>query len=216
MKNVLIIGAHFDDCELGCGGTAAVLASQGCSVYKLTLTDNFTDYGSRNIVVSYEASKEASARACTLLGIEELDFDYVECNHLKYQTELMQTIERIIEEKHIDTVFIHYEHDLNQDHVEASRLSLTASRHIDNVFFYQSNCYLYSKPFCPTFFVDISSAIEKKIAALKQYGSEHNRFGNMFETNINRNRVWGYGNHAEYAEGFIPVRMIMRHEDGKD
>ena len=39
MDNILIIGAHFDDTELGVGGTAAKLAEQGKNVYKLTLTD---------------------------------------------------------------------------------------------------------------------------------------------------------------------------------
>ena len=29
MNNILIIGAHYDDTELGCGGTAAKLAAQG-------------------------------------------------------------------------------------------------------------------------------------------------------------------------------------------
>lgn len=44
LKNVLIIGAHYDDAELGAGGTAAKLASEGKTVYKLTLTDNETDF----------------------------------------------------------------------------------------------------------------------------------------------------------------------------
>ena len=35
LKNVLIIGAHYDDAELGAGGTAAKLASEGktCLLY---------------------------------------------------------------------------------------------------------------------------------------------------------------------------------------
>lgn len=37
MDNILIVGAHFDDAELGVGGTAAKLVEQGKNVYKLTL-----------------------------------------------------------------------------------------------------------------------------------------------------------------------------------
>ena len=40
MKRILIIGAHYDDAELGAGGTAAKLVAEGCQVYKVTLTDN--------------------------------------------------------------------------------------------------------------------------------------------------------------------------------
>lgn len=40
MKKVLIIGAHYDDAELGVGGTAAKLVDEGCEVFKVTLTDN--------------------------------------------------------------------------------------------------------------------------------------------------------------------------------
>lgn len=53
-KNVLIIGAHYDDAELGVGGTAAKLAIEGKTVYKLTLTDNETDFrqwGLRLIII---------------------------------------------------------------------------------------------------------------------------------------------------------------------
>lgn len=32
MKRVLIIGAHYDDTELGAGGTAAKLVDEGCQV----------------------------------------------------------------------------------------------------------------------------------------------------------------------------------------
>jgi len=51
MKNVLIIGAHYDDAELGAGGTAAKLASEGKNVYKLTLTDNETNFCQMGIKV---------------------------------------------------------------------------------------------------------------------------------------------------------------------
>ena len=33
-NNILIVGAHFDDSELGAGGTAAKLAAEGKNVYK--------------------------------------------------------------------------------------------------------------------------------------------------------------------------------------
>lgn len=62
MKNILIIGAHFDDAELGAGGSAAKWVSQGKKVYKYTLTDNETIFPQRNIHVKFEDSKRQRNR----------------------------------------------------------------------------------------------------------------------------------------------------------
>ena len=43
-----------------------------------------------------------------------------------------------------------------------------------------------------------------------QYTGDHNRFNSLFETNIQRNKVWGYANKVEYAEGFIAQKILMR------
>ena len=97
MKNILMIGAHYDDVELGCGGTAAKLAEEGKNVYKLTLTDNATDFKQMNIHVDADASIHESASSCQILGIREItEFKPVPCNHLFYSTELMQRVESVI------------------------------------------------------------------------------------------------------------------------
>ena len=91
MKNIIIIGAHFDDAELGAGGTAAKLVADGKNVYKLTLTDNKTNFTQKNISVDYDSSRCQSARACEVLGIHEItDFQPVECSTLAYSKEIMQ------------------------------------------------------------------------------------------------------------------------------
>jgi LmbE family N-acetylglucosaminyl deacetylase len=209
MQNILIIGAHYDDAELGAGGTAAKLASEGHEVYKLTLTDNVTRFAHMNIQVEYETSLRQSSAACAALGVTEiLDFQPIECSHLVYDTEVMQRIENILYQKNIDTVFMHYVHDMNQDHIAAAKLCMTASRHCKNVFMYQSNLYVLEQPFYPNYFFDISDYIHLKIQALEQYGEEHNRFNRLFQTNVERNHVWGYANGVEYAEGFSIVRRI--------
>ena len=209
MKNVLIVGAHFDDAELGAGGTAAKLAENGASVYKLTLTDNVTDYEAAGIHVEYESSRQQSAKACEILGIKELtDFAPIPCTKLEYNTEIMQRIEYYINDLDIDTVFLHFNADMNTDHVAASRLCLTAARHCDNILQFQSNGYVLENVYYPTYFVDISLQIEKKKAALACYGKEHNRYDSLFEVNIDRNRVWGYSNKVKYAEGFNVIKLL--------
>ena len=198
MNNILIVGAHFDDAELGAGGTAAKLASQGKKVYKLTLTDNETNFSAMNINVAFESSKRQSAEACRILGVEEItDFKPVACSELEYSKELMQRVEKYIFDLNIDTIFMHFNADMNTDHVAASRICLTAGRHCKNIIQYQSNGYVLENVFYPTFFVDISEFIEKKRQALASYGKEHNRFDSLFEVTVERNRVWGYPNKCQ-------------------
>ncbi|MCR5308625.1 MAG: PIG-L family deacetylase, partial [Bacilli bacterium] len=203
MKNILIVGAHFDDAELGVGGTAAKLASEGKNVYKLTLTDNVTKFEQMGINVNYASSKKQSSEACNILGIKEIaDFEPVRCSELAYSKDLMQRIEKIIFDLNIDTIFMHFNADMNTDHVAASKLCLTAGRHCKNIFQYQSNGYVLENVYYPTIFVDVTDFIDKKRRALACYGSEHNRFDRLFEVSIDRNRVWGYSNKVGYAEGF--------------
>lgn len=205
--NVLVIGAHYDDAELGVGGVMARLSGEGHSVYKLTITNNETRFDQRNIEVNYESSAIQSAQACKILGVKEVPFEPVQCSHLFYSTETMQRIENIAYELNIDTAFIHFHSDMNQDHVEASRISSTALRHCKNVFSYQSNGYLLNEAYYPRFFVDISKEFSKKKEALSCYGREHDRYGRLFETVCKRNEVWGYCVEMEAAEGFEVLRM---------
>lgn len=210
MKNVLIVGAHFDDAELGAGGTAARLSAMGKKVYKLTLTDNVTKFEAMNINVSFESSRIQSAKACEILGITELtDFKPVECSKLAYNQEIMQKVEKYIYDLNIDTIFMHFNADMNTDHVAASKICLTAGRHCKNIIQFQSNGYVLENVYYPTFFVDISDYIDKKRDALACYGSEHNRFDRLFETSIERNHVWGYANKVEYAEGYNVIKMLV-------
>ena len=69
MKNILAIGAHFDDIELAVGGTLNLLSQKGCKVYKITLTDNVTKSKNLKLNVQFKSSLKSSNRACKILGI---------------------------------------------------------------------------------------------------------------------------------------------------
>jgi LmbE family N-acetylglucosaminyl deacetylase len=122
---------------------------------------------------------------------------------------MMQRLEHIIKKYDIDTCIFHFCDDYQTDHLAANQISKTASRHCQNIMMFQSNPYILTQQFAPTYFVDISAFVEKKIEALSQYDAEHNRQGNLFETNITRNQLWGYGTHTEYAEGFMVIKMVV-------
>ena len=214
MKNILLVGAHYDDIELGVGGTAARLAAEGKRVYKLILTDNYVRESEFNKYTAPETSVIESRRACEILGITEIsDFTKVPNCTLDYSTELMQRVEKIILKYEIDTIFMHSEYDMNHDHVEAAKICKVAARHIDNLYMYRSNIYVTERPFLPRVFFNISDYIEKKKEALSAYGIEHQRSmaggeNLLFENVIYQNKIWGYAIDAMYAEGFEVIKEV--------
>ena len=209
-NNILAIGAHFDDVELGAGGTLAKYSKLGANVFKLTLTDNKTQFNAFNIFTDETTSRQYSKESCKILGVQELD-DFVlqECNHLQYSPELMQIIEKFIFDNKIDTVFIHYSDDVNTDHKAASEICKTAARYCKNILMFSSNGYLPENQFCPTVFVDISDTIELKKKALSCYKGDHNRFNRLFNIIYKKNEVYGYACQCDYAEAFVPLKITL-------
>ena len=211
MKNVLAIGAHFDDVELAVGGTLNKISKNGGESYKLTLTDNVTLSKNLKLKIDYKTSKKSSAKASKILGVKEIENKkIVSCSKLTYKKEYMQYIEGIIHQKKIDTTFIHYDHDLNQDHIAASEICKTASRHCMNILMFQSNFYLNSNNFSPSLFFDIKNEIHNKKNSLKCYENSHNRKNKLFDLTFKRNEIWGSYIGTTYAEGFIPIKL--KHE----
>lgn len=214
MENVLLIGAHYDDVELGIGGTAAKLSEMGCNVYKLTLTDNYVKESFFNKYTDIASSRIESHKACEILGICEIvDFEAEKNCQLCYSTELMQKVEAIIVKYNIDTVFMHSENDMNRDHVEAAQICKVAARHVKNIYVHRANIYVTERQFCPNVYFDISNYIEKKKQALAVYGEEHQRNmadgrNQLFEDIIYQNRIWGYAIDALYAEGFEVIKEV--------
>lgn len=209
MKNILIIGAHYDDTELGAGGTAARMVAEGKNVYKITLTNTVVYSESLKLDITNERARQNSKGACEIIGLKEIDLETAQYGQLVYTQKMMQDLETIIRKYEIDTVFCHFNEDYQTDHIAASQICRTAARHCDNILMYQSNPYITPQTFDPNIFVDITEYVEKKRKALLCYDSEHDRQGRLFETNILRNQIWGYGNHCGYAEGFVAIKYCV-------
>lgn len=215
MQNILVIGAHYDDAELGAGGSMSKWVKEGKKVYKLTLTDNITNFEKKAILVDYDGSKISSKKACEILGVEEvLGIDLAECTNLLFNKKQMQQIESFIIDNQIDTIVAHYLSDIQQDHIHASTISYVAGRYCDNILMYQSNKYILPKDYYPRYFEDITDTIELKKKALNCYGQEHNRFDSLFEITIMQNRIDGYkinmNEKQTYAEAFFVMKMVGR------
>jgi len=207
--NVLAVGAHHDDIELGCGGTLARLAREGHRTFGLTLTNSETHYDLAGIHRTSEVARAEAQQAAAVLGLTlvELEGCGVDNGTLHYDVELMRRLERFIVDQRISLVFSHWNRDLNTDHEAAAKLTTVAARHVPSLLMYRSNWYEPAGPFDGKLFVDISDVIEVKRQSLECYQSElGNRTSAWLESFFDSHRTAGFGHGRKYAEVFEPVR----------
>lgn len=168
--DILAIGAHPDDVELGCGGTVAKMVAEGKKVGILDLTRG--ELGTRGTA---ETRKNEAAAAAEILGVEfreNLGFrDGFFVNDEKHQLKLIEVIRKYrpeiilcnaVDDRHID-------HGKGADLVE-SACFLSGLRKIEtgqeawrpkHIFH-----YIQWYPLTPDFVMDISGYLEKKKEAV--------------------------------------------------
>lgn len=209
MKNILFLGSHFDDIELGCGGTIAKLKKEGKKVVGCVLTNsaytNFdgTIYRQENI-----ALKEGKA-AAKVLGYE-LIYGHYATKTLQFNAELIEYINKIIVDHKIDTMFTHWVYDIQNDHYAASRASITAARHVPNVLMYRANWYVGPEVFKANYFVDVTRFVKLKIKAVKMHQTEHKRRGDTWVNYfLDQDHAAGRTKGVEYAESFSVVSLLQ-------
>jgi len=120
--NVLCLGAHCDDIEIGCGGTLLTLLGQHPNVNVYWKV--FTSTPSRKEEAI--AGAERFCAAANSLEINVLDF---RDGYLPYEgSAVKDAVQETKGEFEPDLVFTHYRHDLHQDHRKLSELTWNAFR----------------------------------------------------------------------------------------
>lgn len=209
-KNVLAIGAHFDDIELGCGGTVARHVANGDNVIMLILTDSaYLNYDG-TMIRSKEVAQHEGECAAKILGVKNLISVGLETKTLQYGYELIELMNKIIDENHIDVVYTHWDKDVHQDHSAIGRATFNAARHVKNVFMYRSNWYHTSIEFRGNYYSDISDFIDIKIASVKAHENEYKKFGQSWvDFFVNENANSGKKIGCKYAENFEIVKCYV-------
>jgi bacillithiol biosynthesis deacetylase BshB1 len=173
--DVLAIGAHPDDVELGCGGTLALLARQGRKVGILHLTRG--ERGTRGTGEERQAEAEKAAEA---LGAAELAF--LDCGDGGLRTGPAEedALIAVLRAWRPDLVIGPTPHDRHPDHTRAHRLVEAAAfyaglrnrgdgePHRPAAVF----SFMQHDLFTPSFLVDVSSTWDAKLASLAAYRSQ--------------------------------------------
>lgn len=224
IKRVLVVAAHPDDEVLGCGGTVARLAKNGCEVYCLILgtgvTSRYEKNNSQRAAREIKELREQTHAANKIVGVKEVfphDFPDNQFDSIPV-LDIVKVIEKIKNKLKPDTVFTHYEKDLNIDHQMTYKAVITAARPLSNesvkeIYSFEvlsSTEWNYPLSFSPNVFFDISGTIEAKTKAMSQYKSELREFPHprSLEGAKSNAKVWGMKAGLKYAEAFECVRWI--------
>lgn len=196
-KRVLVISAHPDDAEIGCGATISRLCSEGASVINIVLSV------SENTGTEYEAI-EAAER----LGMSIVFFGFP---HRRLDTVRSEVLDKFVEERNLydpDVVFMPCLDDLHQDHSVCAIEGVRAFRN-SSIFGYEM---LWNNlAFSPRFFVSVDPKhLDMKGLALKCYKSQKDRayMDPMFSKSMAVAR--GIQSGLKYAEAFEVIRCVWR------
>ncbi len=207
-RNVLGVGAHYDDLDLGCSGTLIKHARTGDNVTMLVITDSAYKDPKGKTIRSAETARKEGEEAATLVGAHLICLDY-KTFEVPFDETLTRTINRIIRDMKIDTVYGHWTGDLHRDHINAGQATLMAARHVPRFLMYRSNYYESGKDFRGSFYSDITEYYESKMAVIKCHKSELERVEFAwidFFAHQNQNDGLKIG--CKYAEAFEVIRYL--------
>lgn len=173
--NVLAIGAHFDDVELGCGGALAKHKATGDSVFVYVATESGYSGPDNAEIRSNDVARREGEEAIRRLAADELICGTLRTLHVEFVDSLNIEILRIVEQKKIDIVYTHWVGDVHHDHQALAKASLHACRHVPRLLMYRSNWYHSAMDFHAAFYVDITDFWDTKAAAIRAHESEMQR-----------------------------------------
>jgi LmbE family N-acetylglucosaminyl deacetylase len=197
--NVLAVGAHPDDIELGCAGTLLAHRANGDHVSMLVLTD-----GERGAQGS-RSRREEQEKAAELLSAT-LYWGGYQDSSIDAGPEVVDLIEGIMLDTAADTLYVHVPRDSHQDHRAASTAALAAARRAKRVMLYESPT---TQSFCPTIFVDVEGYLDGKLVSLGAHISQLTKDGFVdLEVVEAQARYRGFQARIRYAEAFESMRMV--------
>jgi N-acetylglucosamine malate deacetylase 1 len=186
-KSILILAAHPDDEVLGCGGTIAKLAEEGAIIHVAFLADGVYSRSGEQTIQQEELRirRIAAQEACDILGVKSLSFGDFPDNRMDTVAllDITKAVESLIAEHQPDIVFTHHAGDLNIDHRRMHEAVVTACRPqhghpVKTLLSFEVSSSTEwqltgsAPPFTPNWFVDISTTLNRKLAALEAYSAE--------------------------------------------
>jgi LmbE family N-acetylglucosaminyl deacetylase len=207
---VLAIGAHFDDVELGCGGTLLKHKKAGDDIYIMVVTNSAYKSRVKNCNRSAYLARKEGEKSARYIGAK-----LICCG--KKPIVLLPTEKFVLEVEHIvnkikpDCVYTHQPNDSHADHASVGYVSMRACRKCDKVLMYRSNWYIMDNTQDDNYYVDISSFINEKVKLLNFFESEMKNVNYAWIDFVKKqNSAAGAKVGVSYAETFQMVKMFVK------
>ncbi|MCC7495470.1 MAG: PIG-L family deacetylase [Fimbriimonadaceae bacterium] len=183
--NVLMIGAHPDDCEIKSAGTAVLFRQLGHRVKYVSVTNGATGHQEQGGVTLARRRAAEAAAVAAVLGIEYQVLDILSGDleaTLPYRKQMIALI-RAFE---ADLIFTHRPNDYHPDHRHTallvqdsayvvtvpSNVPLTPALPRNPVIGYFSDHFRRPYPFTPDIVLDITPVWDQKLRALHCHTSQ--------------------------------------------
>ncbi len=201
--NILAIGAHPDDIEFGCGGSLIKYADKGNDVFLLVMSKG--EMGGEPTVRGAEQE-----RAAAVIGAKELFWGGLVDTRIDISRDNIQRLESVIKKINPDVIFCHNPYDTHQDHRHLAQLTISATRNIRNVLFYEGPT---TERFDPQVYIDISTVLDRKIKALMAHQSQIEKTNiqdvSILEIARSCANFRGIQGRVRYAEAFLALRLFI-------
>lgn len=202
--NILAVGPHPDDIEIGCAGTLVRYALREHDVFLLVLTTG--EMGGEP-----EIRRKEQIKAAEIIGAKDIFWGgFIDTELLDQGNKIIHIIENYIKKIQPDFIFVNFFDDTHQDHRIVNQSVLSAARYVKNVMFYEVPT---TNNFIPNVFVDIASMLDKKLEALEAHASQ------VMKTNIqdlsiidiarSSAQFRGVQGRVPLAEGFVSERLFI-------
>lgn len=204
IMNILAIGAHPDDIEIGCGGTLAKYASYGHHIYLFIATCG----GAGGDCTLRENEQQEAA---DILGAKQLFWGGYRDTEIEVHKNTILKMEEIIKTVRPDNIFINYHDDTHQDHRHIAAITNSATRYIRNVLYYETPT---TQNFQPNVFVDIGKKfLDRKVRSLEAHSSQVDRTNiqglSILEVAKSAANFRGVQARVAYAEAFQSLRLFI-------
>lgn len=200
-KRVLILGAHPDDIELGCGALIHQIVNQ-TEILCVTLSDNQKNPDLKDV-------RDEHFRSMAILGVSKEMIIFGPFTTRVFpdaRQDILEYFLNLRRDFQPDLILTHSKHDVHQDHNTMTDEALRAYRGITVLGF---DVVRSSYGFFPHFLVEVSEEdVNKKIEALAEYTTYQDRY--YFNSELTRSIMIRHGALAEipYAEGFDILRIV--------
>jgi LmbE family N-acetylglucosaminyl deacetylase len=200
----MVVGAHPDDPETGCGGTMARLADEGHDVISAYLTRGEAGIPGTGADEAARIRTAEAEAACSILGARPLFLGQVD-GATEVTTERYEDVRRVLASERPDVVLCHWPVDTHRDHRAAAVLTYDGWLRLGRPFalyYYEVMSGSQTQVFHPTHFVDITRTRERKHEACFAHRSQ--RIEQTYADDHGRMETFrGMEAQVESAEAFV-------------